>query len=450
MSRTCLALILAAGEGTRMRSSIPKVMHPIAGTPMLHHVIEAAVSSGCEEIAVVVGNGAKLVSDFVSSVNPTAQIFEQRERLGTAHAALAARQALEAGADDLLVLFGDTALVTAETLKSIRDRLADGAAVCVLGFKAADPTGYGRLIEQNGQLQAIREHKEASASELDIDFCNGGIMGLSGTHALGLLDAIDNKNAKGEFYLTDVVEIANHRGLSVTTVEAPETEVLGVNNQAELAEVERLWQDRKREELMLSGVTMSAPETVFMAWDTNIEPGVQIEQNVVFAAEVSVRAGARVRAFSHLEGAEIGENAVVGPYARLRPGSQLAAGAKVGNFVETKNAVIAEGAKVNHLTYIGDAEIGAAANIGAGTITCNYDGINKHLTRIGSGAFIGSNSALVAPVSIGDNAYVASGSVITEDVPDSALGIGRGKQATKEGYADIIRKRNADLKNRKR
>lgn len=446
MARTCLSLILAAGEGTRMRSQLPKVLHEVANIPMLSHVMRVCSAAESEKIAVVAGKGSELVIDVVKKENPAASVHVQTERLGTAHAVLAAREAIEQGADDILVLFGDTPLLTPETLTNMREVLSAGAAIVVVGFYAKDPTGYGRLLEEGDKLVAIREHAEASEEERSIDFCNGGIMGLNGAHALALLDAVDNKNAKGEYYLTDVVEIANAQGLSVKALEAPEAELIGVNTRNGLAEVEALWQNTNREKFMASGVTMQAPETVFLSADTIIEPDVELEPNIVFGPKVIVKTGAKIKAFSHFEGAVIGENADIGPFARLRPGTDLFANTKVGNFVEVKNAIVHEGAKINHLTYVGDAEIGSKANIGAGTITCNYDGMNKHKTTVGAGAFIGSNSALVAPVTIGDGAYVASGSVITDDVPSDALGIGRGRQANKEGMGEEIRARNAALK----
>jgi len=429
-----------------MRSPIPKVMHAVAGVPLVEHVLRVSMAAGCNDIAVVVGNGAELVSNHVSAAFPGISIHEQTERLGTGHAVLAARPTLENKPDDVLILFGDTPLVTTQTLLRIRDELAKGVSVAVLGFRADDPHGYGRLIESDGKLEAIREEKDASDEERKIEFCNGGIMGLSGQHALELLDQISNDNANGEYYLTDVVEIANAQGLDVTAIEAPEAEIMGVNTREGLAEVEAIWQQTRRKAFLLAGVTMQAPETVFLHADTAIETNVTIEPNVVFGPGVTVKSGARLRAFSHLEGTVVGEGAEIGPYARLRPGTQLSDKTKVGNFVEVKNAVLHSGAKINHLTYVGDAEIGERANIGAGTITCNYDGMNKHKTTIGADAFIGSNSALVAPVTIGDGAYVASGSVITEDVPENAMGIGRGKQANKDGYASEIRERNARLK----
>jgi len=446
MSRTCLSLILAAGEGTRMRSKLPKVLHQVGNIPMLSHVMRVCDVAGSDAVAVVVGNGSEAVSKVVEAETPEATIHIQTERLGTAHAVLAAREAIEKGVDDILVLFGDTPLLTIDTLSSMREVLATGIAVVVVGFHADDPTGYGRMIEEGDKLVAIREHAETTEAERAINFCNGGIMGLSGQHALALLDAVDSNNAKGEYYLTDVVEIANAQGLVVKALEAPEAELIGINTRNGLAQVEELWQNSTRQRLMASGVTMLSPQTVFLSADTVIEADVIIEPNVVFGPEVVVKSGARIKAFSHFEGAVIGSNSDIGPFARLRPGADLADNTKVGNFVEVKNAVLHEGAKINHLTYIGDAEIGSNANVGAGTITCNYDGANKHKTTIGAEAFIGSNSALVAPVTIGDGAYVASGSVITEDVPDDALGIARGRQSNKDGMGKTIRERNAALK----
>jgi len=442
MSDKTLALILAAGEGTRMRSLKPKVLHEVAHLPLVCHVMRVSDTADCDRLAIVVGSGSEAVSEAVKSENPNAEIFIQQERLGTAHAVLSAREAIESR-DNVLVLFGDTPLLRTETLKKLKDELESGAAVAVAGFMADDPEGYGRLLVKDGKLLAIREHKEATDEERKVNFCNAGIMGLNGEHALELLDAVDNKNSKGEFYLTDVVEIANTRGLVVTAIEAAETEVLGVDNRKKLAQAESLWQANHRIEVLDAGVTMHDPETVYFSNDTVIEPDVTLEPNQYFGPGVIVRSGAEIKAFCHFEGAEIGENAVIGPFARLRPGTDLAEDTKVGNFVEVKNAKVAEGAKLNHLTYIGDAEIGSKANIGAGTITCNYDGMNKHKTVIGANAFIGSNSALVAPVTIGDGAYVGSGSVITDDIPDDDMGVARGRQINKEGYAAKIRERNA-------
>ena len=444
--RSCLSVILAAGEGTRMKSALPKVLHRLAGLPLVAHAVKAAQRHEGVDVALVVGRGADEVRAAVLPFAPEAEAFVQAERLGTAHAVLAARDKIARGYDDILVMFGDTPLVEAEALEALRTEIARGAAVAVMGFRAPDPTGYGRLIEQDGALVAIREHKDASEDERRIDFCNGGIMAISGEHALSLLDAVGNANAKGEYYLTDIVEIATARGLAVVATEAPYESVLGINTRAELAEAEAIWQQRRRRALMLAGVTMTAPETVFLSHDTEIAAEVLVEPNVVFGPGVTVAAGATIRAFSHLEGASVGPDAEIGPYARLRPGAQVGDHAKVGNFCEVKNAVLDSGAKVNHLTYIGDAHIGAKANIGAGTITCNYDGFLKHRTEIGAGAFIGSNSSLVAPVTVEAGGYVASGSVITDTVPADALAFGRARQENKEGLGRKLREKLAAAK----
>jgi bifunctional UDP-N-acetylglucosamine pyrophosphorylase/glucosamine-1-phosphate N-acetyltransferase len=441
--RTCLSIIRAAGEGTRMKSALPKVLHQVAGLPLVAHVVKAAQASGAADLALVIGHGADEMRKAAAKFAPGAKIFVQEKRLGTAHAVLAARDALSERHDDILVMFGDTPLIDADALKTARQKLADGAAVVVIGFRTENPTGYGRLIEKGGKLVAIREEKDCSDEERAIKFCNGGLMAIAGKHALKLLDAVGNKNAKGEYYLTDIVEIAAGQGLDVVATEASFENALGINNRAELAEAESMWQKRRRREAMLSGVTLIAPETVFFSHDTEIGQDTVVEPNVWFGPGVTVAAGAKIHAFSHIEGARIGSNADVGPFARLRPGADLKAKAKVGNFCEVKKATIEEGAKVNHLTYIGDARIGAGANIGAGTITCNYDGYSKFFTDIGANAFIGSNSALVAPVSIGDGAYVASGSVITESVPEDALAFGRARQKTLPGKAKELRERRA-------
>ncbi len=441
--RTCLSVILAAGEGTRMKSALPKVLHPIAGLPMVAHVVKAARRDEATEVAVVVGREADTVREAVLPFAPEAEVFLQSERLGTAHAVLAAREKIARGYDDVLVVFGDTPLVQAEALADLRAELAKGAAVVVMGFRAPDPTGYGRLIEENGALVAIREERDASAAERAIDFCNGGLMAIAGAHALPLLDAVKNDNAKGEYYLTDIVEIAAGQGLKVAATEAPYENVLGINNRLELSEAEAIWQRRRRRELMLDGVSMLDPDSVHLSHDTEIAPDAVLEPNVFFGPGVKVSAGARVRAFSHLEKAIVGENAEIGPFARLRPGAQIGTKAKVGNFCEVKNAVVDAGAKVNHLSYVGDAHVGAKANLGAGTITCNYDGYAKHHTEIGAGAFVGTNTSLVAPVTIGEGAYIASGSVITANVPDDALAFGRARQENKEGLGRRLREKLA-------
>ncbi len=442
-TRTCLSVILAAGEGTRMKSSLPKVLQPIAGLPMVGHVAQAASAAlgddGQPHIALVVGRGASDVLEAVKPFCPDAEVFEQTERLGTAHAVLAARDAIAKGYDDIVVVFGATPLVEVDALARAREGLAGGADVVVMGFRTSEPTGYGRLVERDGSLLAIREEKDASETERKIGFCNGGLMALSGKHALELLEAVGNDNAKGEFYMTDVVEIARDRGLSGIAIEVGYDNVLGINTRAELAAAEGIWQDRRRRKMMLSGVTLLAPESVYFSHDTEIGPDTVVEPNVFFGPCVTIAGNAQIRGFSHLEGTTVATGAQVGPFARLRPGAELGEKAKVGNFCEVKKAVVMPGAKINHLTYVGDAVVGANANLGAGTITCNYDGYNKHLTEIGEGAFIGSNTSLVAPVRVGENAYVASGSVITEEVPADAVSFGRARQINKENRAPKLR-----------
>jgi bifunctional UDP-N-acetylglucosamine pyrophosphorylase/glucosamine-1-phosphate N-acetyltransferase len=438
-ARTCLAVVLAAGEGTRMKSDRPKVLHEVAGRPMVGHVVAAVAAAGAARAAVVVGPDREDVAQAARAALPAAAVFIQRDRLGTAHAVLSARAALEEPADDVVVAFGDTPLITPETFTALRAPLAEGAAVVVLGFEARDPSGYGRLIQADGQLAAIREHRDATEAERAITLCNAGLMALRGDIALSILDAIDDRNAKGEYYLTDAVEVATRRGERTTVVIASEDEVQGINDRAQLAQAERTLQERLRREAMANGATLLAPETVFFSYDTRLGRDVLVEPHVFFGLKVNVEDGAVIHAFSHLEGARVSRGAQVGPFARLRPGAVLGPKAKVGNFVEIKNVDLGAGAKVSHLTYLGDASVGANANIGAGTITCNYDGYRKYRTTIGEGAFVGSNSALVAPVTIGDGAFVGSGSVITDDVPANALAVARGRQAVKEGWAKAFR-----------
>ncbi|KZM49158.1 bifunctional UDP-N-acetylglucosamine diphosphorylase/glucosamine-1-phosphate N-acetyltransferase GlmU [Labrenzia sp. OB1] len=440
-SRSCLSILLAAGLGTRMKSDLPKVMHEIGGLPMVGHVLNALQTAGSEKVSVVIGPEASTLQDFIGQQAPHARCYVQHDRLGTAHAALAAKPSLELNADDVLVLFGDTPLVTPETVAKVRQALAAGADLAVLGFETGNPFGYGRLLTENGRLVAIREEKDASDEERRITFCNSGIMGFSGAHALSLLEAIGNDNAKGEYYLTDAVEIANGRGLSVVSVTGSQSETQGINTRAQLASCEADFQDRMRRSAMDNGCTLLAPQTVFFSHDTQLEADVIVEQNVVFGAGVKVTSGAQIRAFSHLEGAVVGAGSVVGPYARLRPGAVLGADTRIGNFVEVKNATFETGAKANHLSYIGDARVGAKSNIGAGTITCNYDGFLKHKTEIGAGSFVGSNSTLVAPVKLGDGVFVAAGSVITDDVAHDALAFGRSRQVVRDSGAKDLRKR---------
>ncbi|WP_306144092.1 bifunctional UDP-N-acetylglucosamine diphosphorylase/glucosamine-1-phosphate N-acetyltransferase GlmU [Roseibium sp. MMSF_3412] len=439
--RTCLSIVLAAGLGTRMKSDLPKVLHEVGGLAMVGHVLKALSGAGADRVSVVTGPDMPALSNLVADLMPPARCHVQEERLGTAHAALAARDALLQETDDVLVLFGDTPLVTAETVLKVRSALEQGSDLVVLGFETENPFGYGRLLTEGGKLLAIREEKDASDEERKVTFCNSGIMGFSGKHALSLMEEIGNANAKGEYYLTDAVEIANRRGLKVSAVAGSEVETQGINTRAQLASCEQDFQNRMRHAAMDDGCTLLAPETVFFSHDTLLEPGVTVEQNVVFARGVKVSSGATIRAFSHLESADVASGCVVGPYARLRPGTVLGEGAKIGNFVETKNVTFGAGAKANHLSYIGDASVGSASNIGAGTITCNYDGFLKHRTEIGAGSFVGSNSTLVAPVVLGDGAFVSAGSVITEDVPADALAFGRARQDIKSGRAKTLRER---------
>jgi bifunctional UDP-N-acetylglucosamine pyrophosphorylase/glucosamine-1-phosphate N-acetyltransferase len=422
-----------------MRSSLPKVLHPIAGESMLSHVLAAAPHGKGHALAVVIGPDRDDVAKEVRRNRTDAVVCIQRDRLGTAHAVLTAREPIARGHDDLVVVFGDTPLISQATLDAMRAPLANGSAVVVLGFRPADPTGYGRLLTDGDRLTAIREHRDASETERQITLCNGGAMAIGGRVALQLLEKIGNANAKSEYYLTDLVEIADRSGLKASVIETTEDEVRGINTKAQLAEAEAVMQQRLREAAMDAGVTLVAPETVYLSADTKFGRDVVVEPFVVFGPGVEVDDGAVVHSFTHAVQTKIGKNASVGPYARMRPGTVLGEGAKIGNFVETKAAAIDAGAKVSHLTYIGDAHIGANANIGAGTITCNYDGFDKYRTEIGEGAFVGSNTALVAPVKIGANSYIGSGSVVTKDVPADALRVERADQTTKEGWAKRFR-----------
>jgi bifunctional UDP-N-acetylglucosamine pyrophosphorylase/glucosamine-1-phosphate N-acetyltransferase len=441
-ARRCLTIVLAAGQGVRMRSARAKVLHELAGRAMLAHTLSTVLKGALGDIAVVVASGGDDVAAEALKAAPEAKIAVQRERRGTADAVMAARDHIERGYDDILVVYADIPLIEASTLAAMRTELASGADVVALGFEAADPAGYGRLIERDGRLIAIREEKDASAEERASRLCNAGPIAFSGAEALSLLTAAKPDNAQNEYYLTDIVEIANARGLLSRVLIAREKEVLGVNDRAQLAAAEAALQDRLRRRAMAAGATLTAPETVFLSFDARIGRDVLIEPHVVIGPGCSIEDGAVIRSFSHLEGARVAGGAVVGPFARLRPGADIAVNARIGNFVEIKQSAIEEGAKVNHLTYIGDARVGANANIGAGTITCNYDGFAKHKTDIGAGAFIGSNSALVAPVTIGEGAYIGSGSVITKPVEADALAVARGRQEAKAGWAKAFRARH--------
>jgi len=440
MSRSCLAVVLAAGEGKRMLSTKPKVLHKIAGLEMVCHVLTALRQADCDKIALIIGRQGDEIEKSARAFEPELEIYRQDRPLGTAHATLTAREALQQEQEgEVLIVFGDTPLLQAQDLIKMRMRLSCGADLVVSGFSTPNPTGYGRLIEKSGRLVAIIEEKDATIEQRQITFCNGGVMAISGKYALSLLDQVNNDNVAGEYYLPDIVALAHAQGLNVQAVKIEAENILGVNTRVELAAAEALWQDRKRQAIMAQGVTLIAPQTVYFAHDSDIDMDVVIEPNVFFGPGVKVKRAARIRAFSHLEGAVIGENAEIGPFARLRSGTHLQEHVKVGNFCEIKQTQVAAGAKINHLSYIGDAEIGAHVNIGAGTITCNYDGINKWQTVVGAGAFIGSNSALIAPVSVGAGAYVASGSVITQNVEPQALAFGRARQINKPERAQQLR-----------
>lgn len=436
--RTTAVVILAAGQGTRMKSRLPKVLHPVAGLPMVRHVLNAAATLKPERVVVVVGKGQESLAQAVA---PATVVVQDPPR-GTGHAVMAALPALKGFTGDVLVLYGDTPLLTPDLLKRLlaaRRAKADPAAV-ITGFTPADPAAYGRLIVgRNGELGKIVEYKNADADERAVRLCNAGLMAIDGARLPALLKKLTDRNPQGEYLLTDIVEHARAKGWACRVTEADPVEVMGINNRAELAAAEAALQQRLRLQAMAAGVTMTAPETVYLRTDTRFGRDVTIDPFVVFGPGVTVGDDVVIRSHSHVEGASIAAGATIGPFARLRPGAAIAEGAHIGNFVEIKNARIEKGAKVNHLTYIGDARVGAAANIGAGTITCNYDGYFKSHTDIGAGAFIGSNSALVAPVKIGDGAIVAAGSVITRDVPADALSVGRGRQEDKPGFAAKFR-----------
>ncbi len=429
------AIILAAGQGTRMKSPLPKVLHPVGHRAMLDHAIDAAQALGCERIVVVVGTHSPQVRDHVEARLGEGAIAVQDPPLGTGHAVRAAETALAGFEGEVVVTYGDVPLLKAADIAPV----FGGSGVTVIGFEARDPGAYGRLVMDGDTLSAITEAKEASAEVLAITTCNSGVMAAPASLLFSLLAEVTNANAKSEYYLTDVVELARKRGAPTRAVMAGEDAVMGVNAQSELAQAEALFQSVQRDAMLAAGVTMSAPDTVHFAWDTQVGAGTVIEPFVVFGPGAKVAEGARIRSFSHVEGASVATGAEVGPYARLRPGADLGPDVKVGNFVEVKNVRMARGAKANHLSYLGDGTVGAGANIGAGTIFCNYDGFNKARTEVGEGAFVGSNSALVAPVRIGAGAIVGSGSVIVEDVPDDAMALGRGRQVNKPGAGSAFR-----------
>ncbi len=434
-NRDFAAIILAAGKGTRMKSDLHKVLHPIAGHPMLLHLLDSFAELDLKRTVVVVGDKREQLDAALADRGVTTAL--QEPQLGTAHAALQARAALEGFSGHILVCFGDCPMVRADTVRRLIAALDEGAKVAVLGFRPADPLAYGRIIaDADGTVAKMVEYKDANAEERACDLCNSGLIVAHSDDMWPLLDAVDNDNAQGEYYLPDVATGAIARGDTVKVIETDADEVAGINSRAELAVAEAQWQALRREEAMAGGASLKAPETVFFSWDTELGRDVTVEPNVVFGPGVSVANGATIRAFSHLEGARVGEGCSVGPYARLRPGAVMEKDSKVGNFVEMKKTTLGEGAKANHLTYLGDTEVGAGANIGAGTITCNYDGYFKYKTVIGERAFIGSNSALIAPVRIGADAIVAAGSAVSRDVGDGDLRVVRGDQVVKPGWAD--------------
>lgn len=441
-------IILAAGHGTRMNSELPKVLHPLASAPLVAHALAAARGLEPERTILVVGHGGDEVAAVARELEPEVRVVRQAEQLGTAHAVLQAVPELAEFSGDVVVLYADTPLVRPETLAAMMDARAAGAAIVVLGFEASEPGGYGRLVVRDGALEAIVEAKDATPEQLAIHLCNSGLMAADAGTLVSLLDQVGNANAKGEYYLTDVVALARGRGLLVAAISCDEAETLGVNSRADLATAEAAFQARARAEALANGTTLTDPGTVWFALDTVVGRDVTIGPNVVFGPEVTVESGATILAFSVLEGCHVSRGARIGPFARLRPGAEIAEDAHIGNFVEVKNSIVEEGAKANHLAYIGDARIGAGANIGAGTITCNYDGVFKHRTEVGKGAFIGSNAALVAPVRIGDRALVGAGSVITMDVPDDALAVARGKQEVKAGLGRRLMERLRALKHK--
>ena len=437
-------VVLAAGKGTRMRSALPKVLHPLAGRPMVEHVLAIARGLAPERTVLVIGPELEAAAAGLEGVGEAVSCVVQAEPLGTAHAVAQTRPLLEDFGGDVLVLYADTPLVRSETLDRLiaARRAGDGVAAAVLGFRPADPEEYGRLIlAPDGTLARIVEYAEASGDERAVTLCNAGMMAVDGRRLFPLLDAIGNDNAKGEHYLTDLPAIVAAEGGRCVVVEAPAEEVMGINDRLQLAEAERVIQDRLRRAAMEGGATLVDPATVWLSLDTRLGSDVTVGPNVAFGPGVVIEDGVEIRPFSHLEGVCVRKGATIGPFARLRPGSEIGEGAIVGNFVEVKSSTVAEGAKIKHLSYVGDASVGAGANIGAGTITCSYDGYRKSRTEIGDGAFIGSNTALVAPVTVGPGAVVGAGSVITEDVEADAIAVARGEQSQREGAAARRRER---------
>lgn len=445
-----LSIILAAGEGTRMRSALPKVLHQVGGLPMVGHAVRTAVAAGSTSLAVVIGPGHDAVEKMVSGIAPNASFATQHERKGTGHAVRQAESVYKDAAGHVIVLYADTPLVSKATLSGIAERLDAGADIVVVGFRPADTTGYGRLLTENGRLLAIREHKDATEDERQVGLCNSGIMGFRADTLRAVIDRIGNANLKGEFYLTDAVELANADGRRVEFVEADANEVIGVDDRRKLAQAEAQFQQLRRDDFMRAGVTLRDPSTVYFSYDTEIGRDVTIFPNVVFGPGVKIGDGSEIRAFCDIEDVVIGQGATLGPFARIRGGATLGENVHLGNFVEVKKSILGDGVKAGHLSYLGDAEIGARTNIGAGTITSNYDGVNKSKTVIGEDVFIGSHTSLVAPVTVGDRAYTASGSTINQDVEPEALAISRARQKNKPGYAPKLRARAEAIKRAKK
>jgi bifunctional UDP-N-acetylglucosamine pyrophosphorylase/glucosamine-1-phosphate N-acetyltransferase len=427
-----------------MKSEVPKVLHKVAGVSLLSHLLCTATQSDVDKICVVIRSGDQAVSDSVEDCSDIF-FFEQPDQLGTAHAVLAARDLLKEELDDVVIIFGDTPLIERSDIIELRATLENGADLVLMGFHTDNPRGYGRLLFREGRIKAIIEEEDASDEQKKINFCNAGMIAIKREHLLFLLEKVKNKNRKHEYYLTDIVKLADACGLDIRVLRVEREKYIGINNRVDLAKVEEVWQRKKRHELMLNGVTLQAPESVFFSYDTEIAADVLIEPHVFFGPGVKIDSGTIIHAFSYIEGAVISANTRIGPYARLRSGTQLHPAVKVGNFCEIKKASVGFETKINHNSYIGDAEIGANVNIGAGTVICNYDAYHKHRTTIADGAFIGSNTSLVAPISVGRDSYIASGSVITENVSENTLAFGRARQVNKYEYAKKIRNRLASL-----
>ncbi|QTP64442.1 bifunctional UDP-N-acetylglucosamine diphosphorylase/glucosamine-1-phosphate N-acetyltransferase GlmU [Candidatus Liberibacter africanus] len=441
MKRKCLAIVLAAGSGVRMKSSSSKVLQKIAGKPMISYVMDTIVAAGIRDVALVLGYGAEEIKKIIFPSELSVEYYMQSFQQGTAHAVLTAQDAIKRGYDDVIILYGDVPLISSHTLKEAVDKIAEGYSIAVIGFHADNPQGYGRLLIKNNEIISIREEKDATDEEKKTNYCNSGLIAIDGLHIMDWLLKIKKSEISQEYYLTDIVEKARLDGKSIVSIDAPEQEVRGCNNRYELSVIEHIWQLRCRRQMMMSGVTMIAPETVFFSHDTFIEPDTVIEPHVFFGCGVRIENSVRIRAFSYLEGVHIGKNSAIGPFSRLREGSKIEKNVRIGNFCEVKNTTIGGGSKINHLSYVGDSMMGDNVNIGAGTVTCNYDGIHKSKTNIGDNAFIGSNSSLIAPITIGQGTYIASGSVITKDTPENSLVFARSRQIVKENKSLLVRKK---------